>query len=430
MEYLSSYKYSSLAVYNVNALWELYLVYRQYKCLSRTTSVPLPLESHITMDQFKKAKSYSLDRMKVHVASTVLDCITMSLGTVFNTLPRMWYKTTQIGRWKLEEGSVLHCVAFTMLNDLIDTVVELPLSLYSTFRVEQRHGFNNQTLGMYFLDKFKMKLVTHAVSLPMYYGVNKIINRFGPKFPMYLGTFFSATAVVFSFLYPNVIQPMFNKFTPLEDGPLKNKIIDLATKLQFPLTKIFVVDNSVRNNHSNAYLYGFFKNKRIVLYDTLVKSMAHNDQFVLAVLAHELGHWKMKHNVIQLVLGVSQMFGICYGASRIVYNPEVYKSFGFHTTPRIIGLMLFFLVVMTPVDTFLSMAITALVRQMEFQADRYAVDQGYGDDLKSALLVLREHNSASVVFDDVYAACKCTHPPLLQRLAAIDKYMLERKGKE
>jgi STE24 endopeptidase len=423
--FYTSYKWVSLAMYNANVCWELYLTYRQWRCVKNATAVPAELRESISIEQFQKANAYSLDRMKVHVASTVFDCAMMNVMMGLDGFPALWYGSTFNGSFV--EATVAHCLVFTAVSDVMDTILELPLKYYSIFKIEQKHGFNNQTPGLFLLDIAKGRLVNLVVSAPVYAGGLYILNRFGPKFPLYLAGFFTVTALGFSFIYPTLIQPLFNKFTTLQEGPLRDKIDALARQIKFPLTQVYVVDNSTRSNHSNAYFYGFFKNKRIVLYDTLLKQMESSDNALLAVLSHEFGHWKLGHNLRQLSLGILQMVGICYGASTIVYNEACYRSFGFHTSPRIVGLMLFVMVVMTPVDALLSCAVTAFIRRMEFEADRFACDMGYGDDLQKALLLMRESNSMSVVFDKLYAACKYTHPPLLQRLKAIQDYTKSAK---
>jgi len=414
----------SLVLYNANAVWELYLTYRQYRCVTKAKDVPLALQANITQEQFEKANAYSRDRLIVSAASTVLDAIVTNVTLSYDLLPELWYGTLPSG--SSLEGGLWHCVAFFCVADVIETIIELPISYYSTFYVEAKHGFNKQTKSVFFLDKLKYRLLHVAVSVPIMAGVLKILDSFGPQFPMYLGGFLTGTSLLFSVIYPTFIQPLFNTFTPLPEGPLQAKIESLAKKIRFPLTRIYIVDGSTRSSHSNAYFYGIF-NKRIVIYDTLLNQMKEHDQCLLAVLAHEFGHWKLRHTLVQLTLGVGQVFAICYGAQTVVYNTAVYKSFGFDSTPRFIGLLLFFLVFMTPVDAVLTTAVTAVIRLMEFQADRFSTDMGFGDDLQKALLLMREHNSMTVVHDRLYAACKYTHPPLLQRIAAIREHMRATK---
>ena len=321
-------------------------------------------------------------------------------------------------------------MAAALFGDVFETAVSLPLDLYSTFVVEQRHGFNNQTLGLYFLDMVKGKLVKFALMAPVTAGFLYILENFGPRFPLYMGSFLTAFSLVMAYVYPTLIQPLFNKYATLPaESPLRAKIEDMALKLKFPLKQVYTVDSSIRSNHGNAYFYGFFNNKRIVIYDTLLKEMEGDDRALLGVLGHEFGHWKLKHTIQQLILGVVQIFGTCYGASKVMYNRSLYHSFGFHTYSPVIGVCLFSIAIMPPIEALLGLLLTAWTRRMEFQADAFAVDLGYAKDLSRALLALRKQNAMTVVFDKLYAMCKYSHPPLLHRLRAISDCEERRQKK-
>lgn len=213
----------------------------------------------------------------------------------------------------------------------------------------------------------------------------------------------------------------------MPEGELKDAIFALAKKLNFPLTKLFTVDGSKRSSHSNAYLYGFFKNKRIVLFDTLIKQMTVPE--LEAVLGHEIGHWALSH-VLQMFV-IQQVYFLAmfalFGFS--LNDPQLYLSFGFNpnTKPTIIGLMLFLSTIWAPVDKFLSFLVTYNTRRNEFQADQYSVGLNYGPTLKMGLVKMSIENRSNLDPDPLYSLYHYSHPPLLQRLEAIEAGMKKKK---
>ncbi|KAF0705389.1 Aste57867_7056 [Aphanomyces stellatus] len=221
-------------------------------------------------------------------------------------------------------------------------------------------------------------------------------------------------------IYPAFIMPLFNKFTPLADGSLRVAIEALASSLQFPLTKLFVCDGSTRSSHSNAYLFGMFNNKRIVLYDTLLAQATQDE--IVAILAHELGHWKRWHTVQGLVIQQIYLVAMFAVFGRCMHDRNLFASFGFyggHPLPIVVGLTLFLTTVWAPVDKVLSYALTAHSRANEFEADAFAVDLGYGEPLQSGLTKISLENLSNMNPDKLYSAYHYIHPPLAERLAAV-----------
>ncbi|RKO94949.1 hypothetical protein CAUPRSCDRAFT_1776, partial [Caulochytrium protostelioides] len=188
---------------------------------------------------------------------------------------------------------ILQSCVFITLYSLGSTVLSQPTSLYNTFVIEERFGFNKQTLGLYIKDLVKSTLVTSAIGLPIAAAFIKIIAWAGDNFPLYVWAFIACVQVVMITLYPIYIAPLFNTFTPLEDGELKSALRALADRVRFPLTKMFVIDGSTRSGHSNAYFTGLFREKRIVIFDTLIAQNSVRE--ICAVGAHEMGHWAHSH---------------------------------------------------------------------------------------------------------------------------------------
>ncbi|GLT71121.1 hypothetical protein SLA2020_431620 [Shorea laevis] len=257
------------------------------------------------------------------------------------------------------------------------------------------------------------------------------MQKGGPYLAIYLWGFMFVLSLVMMTLYPILIAPLFNKFTPLPDGELREKIEKLASSLKFPLKKLFVVDGSTRSSHSNAYMYGFFKNKRIVLYDTLIQQVTgitvfslsfsvQNDEEIVAVIAHELGHWKLNHTMYSFI-AVQILTFLQFGGYTLVRNSsDLFQSFGFDTQPVLIGLIIFQHTVI-PLQHLVSFALNLVSRSFEFQADAFGKKLGYAAALRAGLVKLQEENLSAMNTDPWYSAYHYSHPPLVERLAALDE---------
>ncbi|XP_005309438.1 CAAX prenyl protease 1 homolog isoform X2 [Terrapene carolina triunguis] len=248
-------------------------------------------------------------------------------------------------------------------------------------------------------------------------------------------------------IYADYIAPLFDKFIPLPEGELKQAIEMMAKSIDFPLTKVYVVEGSKRSSHSNAYFYGFFKNKRIVLFDTLLedysalnkehpegedgedddtKSKVKNkkqgckNEEVLAVLGHELGHWKLGHTIKNIVISQMNSFLCFFLFAVLIGQKELFAAFGFYETqPTLIGLMIIFQFIFSPYNEVLSFCLTVLSRRFEFQADAFAKELGKAKDLYSALIKLNKDNLGFPVSDWIFSMWHYSHPPLLERLQAL-----------
>ncbi|KAK9910322.1 hypothetical protein M0R45_034288 [Rubus argutus] len=284
-------------------------------------------------------------------------------------------------------------------------ITNLPFSLYSTFVIEARHGFNKQTIWLFFRDMLKEFALW-------------LFLKGGAYLAIYLWAFMLVVSLVMMTIYPILIAPLFNKFTPLPEGQLRQKIEKLASSLKFPLKKLYVVDGSTRSSHSNAYMYGFFNNKRIVLYDTLLQQCK-NDEEIVAVLAHELGHWKLNHTVY-LFISVQIRMLLHFGGYNLVRNSSsLFQSFGFDTQPVIIGLIIFQHTII-PIEHLVHFVRNLVSRAFEFQADAFAKKLGYASSLRASLVRLQEENLSAMNTDPWYSAYHYSHPPLVERLAAVD----------
>lgn len=339
---------------------------------------------------------------------------------LFGILPWFWKKS---GEFLFlaglnAENELLHTLSFLAGVMIWSQITDLPFSLYSTFVIEARHGFNKQTVWLFFWDIIKGIFLSVIIGPPIVAAIIIIVQKGGPYLAIYLWGFMFVLSLVMMTLYPTLIAPLFNKFTPLPEGELRESIEKLASSLTFPLKKLFVVDGSTRSNHSNAYMYGFFKNKRIVLYDTLIQQCKTEE--VVAVIAHELGHWKLNHTMYSFI-AVQILTFLQFGGYTLVRNSsDLFKSFGFDTQPVLIGLIIFQHTVI-PLQHLVSFALNLVSRSFEFQADAFAKKLGYASELRSGLVKLQEENLSAMNTDPWYSAYHYSHPPLVERLAAIDK---------
>ncbi|XP_022757437.1 CAAX prenyl protease 1 homolog isoform X4 [Durio zibethinus] len=370
--------------------FETYLDLRQHAALKLPT-LPKTLEGVISQENFEKSRAYSLDKSHFHFVHEFVTILMDSAILFFGILPWFWKKSGNflplVGL--NADNEILHTLAFLAGVMIWSQITDLPFSLYSTFVIEARHGFNKQTIWLFFRDLIKGMCLAIVLGPPIISAIIVMVQKGGPYLAIYLWAFMFVLSLVMMTLYPVLIAPLFNKFTPLPEGELRLKIEKLASSLNFPLKKLFVVDGSTRSSHSNAYMYGFYKNKRIVLYDTLI-------QQILTFL----------------------QFG---GYTLIRNSTDLFRSFGFDTQPVLIGLIIFQHTV-TPIQHLVSFGLNLVSRSFEFQADAFAKKLGYGSALRAGLVKLQEENLSAMNTDPWYSAYHYSHPPLVERLAAIDEH--------
>ena len=374
-------------------------------------------------DKFLSSQCYGLDKINFGMISSTYDTTETIFFLLMGYFPYLWDISASIAAarfgWSQPEHEIKISLIFLAITTLVGMMTQLPFELYSTFCIEKKHGFNKQTMGLFFSDKLKSLLLTIAIGGPFVALLLTIIKSGGPYFYLYVWAFMFSFSVVMMTIVPVVIMPLFNKYEPLPDGTLKTAIYKLADTLNYPLTKLFVMDGSKRSSHSNAFMFGFGKNKRIVLFDTLM-TQVHEDE-ILAILGHELGHWKLGHTlsnfvITQLYFGAAfYIFSLCYTST------ELYQAFGFDagTTPTIIALLLFFQTIWAPVDKALSFVLTMFSRYNEFGADAFSVGLGMSQKLQSGLCKIHLENLGAMCPDPWYSMYHYSHPPLVERLSAM-----------
>lgn len=461
--------YGIIAFSWITFLWDNYLAWRQIRVMSKTSTVPSVLLGVMDQETLTKAKGYNMEKMKFGLIHSLWGQCLGTLGMYFFITKHLWTLTGRIlvSTGLKSPGEITQTLAFVLIGSVISTILDLPWSLYSNFVIEERHGFNKQTIGFYLKDKVKKLIVSQAILNPILAVTIYIIQSGGDYFFIYLWIFVFAVTIIMMTIYPDFIAPLFDKYTPLPEGELRSGIESLAESIEFPLKKLYVVDGSKRSAHSNAYFYGFYKNKRIVLFDTLIegykspeestkdsapsgggegndgkpsgegtscnqpidgatnekkRTSGCNNEEVIAVLAHELGHWKMNHVLKNLIISEINLF-LCFMVFGLLYkNKLIYASFGFmHAQPIFIGLMIIFQYIFSLYNEIMGFLMMILSRKFEFEADSFAKHLNKVAPLRSALIKLNKDNLSFPIYDHLYSMWNHSHPPLLERLDALGK---------
>ena len=396
-----------------------YLSYRQYQVLKKTTR-PKTLEAEVDQATFDKSQAYGRAKAKFGFISGLFSQVVDLAVLQYDVYPKIWDIT---GSWMTRyapawcAGEIGHSLVFAFTFGLISSVVCLPFDYYFHFFLEEKFGFNIQTIKLWVQDFFKGQALTIAFGIPIGSAFLAIIKKTGDQFFYYLYVFALAVQLFAMTIYPTFIVPLFNKLSPLEPGSLKTAIDDLAKKLKFPLNELQVIDGSKRSSHSNAYFAGLPWKKKIVLFDTLIEKS--EEQEVVAVLAHELGHWSMSHTTKQLGIAQIHLFSMFALFSVFINNRSLYEAFGFYKEkPIMIGFMLFN-EILSPTDAVLKLLMNILSRKFEYEADAFGSKLGYSRELASSLIKLQIQNLSAMDADWMYSAYTYSHPILTERLRAL-----------
>ena len=311
-------------------------------------------------------------------------------------------------------GSIVTGIFYVFLLGLAGSVLSLPFDVYETFVIEEKFGFNRTTLRTFILDRLKGLLLAVGLGVPFLAMILWFLESAGDLAWLYAWLFATAFLLIIQFIAPVWIMPLFLKFTPLPDGELKRKIRDYAASVGFAFKDVYVVDASKRSSKANAFFTGFGKNKRIALFDTLVEQQTVPE--VVAVLAHEIGHYQKKHVPIMMAVSILQSFVLFYLMSLFLSSPGLFEAFHMDK-PSIYAGLLFFAMLYEPISFVLSIIMNAVSRRHELQADQYAVSTlGDEQNLISALKKLSVKNLSNLTPHPLYAFLNYSHPPLAQRM--------------
>ncbi len=402
-----------LSLFFLELIWEQFLLWLNLRHARSCKDNPPELAVEIWGRQdYQRAVDYSRSKTYLAVISSLVGS-----GLVLLLVSSGWLGTLESWVSSLAVGTILQGILYVYLISLIFGVVSLPSMIYTQFVIEARYGFNRMTWKLFILDGLKSLLVSLVLITPLL-ALLFLLIRAGALWWLWGFILFTAFQLVMIVLYPKVIAPLFNKFTPLEEGSLKEKVQALADHLGFKTRGIFVMDGSKRSRHSNAYFSGLGRVKRIVLFDTLIRSLA-EDQ-VAGVLAHEIGHEKLGHILKRLALSVSSgLLGFWLVSLLLNYSP-FFEAFNFSgPSPQAVLVLVMF--VSGPFTFYLKPLFSWWSRRHEYQADHFVKSRTrYGKAFQTALKRLSKDNLSNPVPHPLYSFYHYSHPTTLERIRALN----------
>ncbi|MBS0372501.1 MAG: M48 family metallopeptidase [Proteobacteria bacterium] len=409
----SSFTALFLVALGAGLLTRLWLAQRQIRHVAgHRAAVPAAFAASIALDAHQKAADYTVARVRLGIIDLLISAALLLGLTVGDGLQALFALSAAV----FTPGTLQHGVAFIALVASVSWLVDLPLTVYRSFGLEARFGFNRLTPALFVADTLKGIVLSAVIGLPLISFVLWLMAAMGPLWWLYVWAFWLGFNLLVLLVYPTFIAPLFNKFQPLEDGPLKARIEGLMERCGFRLSGLFVMDGSKRSAHGNAYFTGFGAAKRIVFFDTLLEKLAPTE--VEAVLAHELGHYHHHHLWKRLaVIGAGSLvfFGLL---GHLAGQDWFFNGLGVQESGTATTLVLFALVL--PIFTFpLTPLMSMWSRRHEFQADAYAASQAPATELVSALVKLYRDNASTLTPDPLYSSVYDSHPPAAIRIARL-----------
>ncbi len=384
-------------------------------------AIPEQFAGIVTPESYKSHVSYTLVNSRFSIVTSLAGACVLLVVLLSGFLG---YTDRWLGGYGFPP--YIQGILYIFFISLIFRAAALPFSIYRQFSIEERFGFNTMTPKLFFLDVLKGLALSAVLGFILLCALFWFIDKTGELWWLYGFIFFTAFQLIISVLYPLIIAPLFNKFTPLEEGSLKEKLLDLAGKLQFKTSGIFIMDGSRRSRHSNAYFTGFGKAKRIVLFDTLLTSLS-EDQ-IAAVLAHEIGHAKKRHIVKRLLISLPLTLLTLFIVHLLMQYEPLFQAFGFDGT-SVHGIIIILSICASPFTFILSPLLTAWSRRHEYQADRFAVSAMNGSEhLKQALLGLGKENLTNLTPHRLYSFYHYSHPSLGERITAMERMERDLTG--
>lgn len=396
---------------------KLWLATRQMRHVAaHRDQVPAPFAGRIPLAAHQKAADYTTAKAQVGLVEMAFGAAVLLGWTLLGGLD--WLNQVLLAR--LGPGMAQQLALFGAFA-LVGGLLDLPFTLYQTFVVEERFGFNKMTFGLWLLDMAKGVLLALALGLPLLWVVLWLMGAGGAQWWFYAWVVLVAYQLFVMWIAPTFIMPLFNKFTPLQDEAVKERVTRLMERCGFAAKGLFVMDGSKRSAHANAFFTGFGANKRVVFFDTLLAQLSPTE--MEAVLAHELGHFKRRHILKRMAFG----FLMSLAALALLgwLSRQVWFYTGLGVTPNLSGpndalALLLFLLAVPVFSFFVSPLMAQLSRKHEFEADAFAVEHTNGHDLGAALLKLYEDNASTLTPDPVYVKFYYSHPPASERLARLN----------
>ena len=402
---------TALALATATKLW---LALRHLGHIQRHRDrVPVEFSNEISLEAHHKAADYSCAKTRFGLFGTAFECIAILVLTFGGGLQFLQDVTVNWFAPGVAQG-----VSLMVLLAVVMTVIDIPFGWYRTFGIEQRFGFNKMTPQMFVVDTLKHATLAAALGIPLAACILWVMEQAGAGWWLYAWLIWVAFNLIILAVYPMWIAPLFNKFSPLNNPQLKERIERLLEKCGFKVQGLMVMDGSSRSSHGNAYFTGFGKSKRIVFFDTLLSRLGPAE--IEAVLAHELGHFKLKHVIKRIIWIFAASLAFLWLLAQIMNQGWFYSGLNVQAPSTAMALILFFIVV--PQFIFLLQPITSFYsRKHEFEADNYAAQHTPVADLISALVKLYKDNAATLTPDPLHSAFYDSHPPATLRIARLKK---------
>ena len=403
-----------LAAVAITTLLRLWLAARHLShVVAHRDAVPSPFSTEIALPAHQLAADYTAAKTRlamVNVAVEVAFTLWLTLGgglQLFSDIAAMWFS-----------HAIAQGLALIVLLVIFGSLVEMPFGLYRTFVIEQRFGFNRMTPRLYVIDLLKGIAVGAVLLLPLIAAILWFMQAASTLWWVYAWLLVVVFSLFVNFIAPTVIAPLFNKFSPLDNSEIRERVLQLLDRCNFKVKSLLVMDGSRRSSHGNAYFAGFGKSKRVVFFDTLLTRLAPGE--VEAVLAHELGHFKLKHILKRIVLVSVVSFVFFWLLNYVMQQAWFFAGLGLATRSDGAALALFYIVL--PYFTFLLQPLGAMYsRKHEFEADSYATQHASARDLATALVKLYKDNASTLTPDPLHSAFYDSHPPALQRIRRLQQ---------
>ena len=435
---------------------DLYLNLRQRQILQESENPTEQVLLLMNPENFIQSRNYSLHKNSYNLYYSCHSMIQTTIILMTNILPWLWeFSAKSILPWTIEksylpitedlteEQEIKASQLFLTYVVIFNFIDELPWKIYNNFYLENKYQFDKISKTYFIFDQIKNFIISLCLIFPFSFCVQYIIKSSGSKFYLQAWGLVFVTRILLMFIYPELIAPIFGNYQPLPDGQLKIQIEDLAESINFPLTEIFVAQESKSFVHNNVYFYGFGKNKKLVLFDSILRNYGHfdtndmnilnigdmsedqrnvftNDE-ILAILSHEFGHWKLNHKTQNLIICQINLFLMFYTFGNLFNYGILFKTCGFKEvgTPNLIKLTLIFQFLFPPYNALIEFVMILCSRQNEFQADLFSTNLGYGTKLIDYLIKLQYNYMLFPIYDKWYSMFNQSNPPLLDRIKAI-----------
>lgn len=397
---------SIIVIIAANFIFELALNFLNFRHFN--DAIPQELEGIYDLQDYQKSQNYKIENYKFGLFQSAFS---FTLLIVFISLNG--FKLLNDFVCQITDNNLVVSFLYFGFIFLASSIISIPFSFYQSFVIEARFGFNKMTKSLFVKDLIKNLLLAIIIGGPILIIILWFFKQYPKTFWIYTWIFIGVFSLLMNLFYTILIVPLFNKLTPIEEGSLKNKLHNFALKVDFKIDKIFMIDGSKRSSKANAFFSGFGKTKKVVLYDTLLNDLSEDE--ITAVLAHEVGHYKRKHILYQLIIGILQTGLVLYILSLLINNPLLAQSLHLQQPSFHIGVIVF-MILYTPISVATGLLMNILSRKFEYQADNFAKQYGYTDLLINALKKLSKTSYSNLTPHPFYVFIHYSHPTILQRI--------------